>query len=353
MAAPDQITVSVAQPQPLQRIGAFAEVPQLIRELGADPEPLLVKAGLDPDALHDPERRVPYAAIGDLLRIAAHRTHCAHIGLLVGRMWHLSDLGLVGELVANSRTVADALDTLTVYQHLNSGGGLAFLLARDSSVDLGYAVYVPGIPGTEYIYDAVLAAGMNYVRELCGPAWQPSDVLIPHAKPMDVTPYHSMFKAEPRFNAEMCALRFPASWMARTVEGADPQRRRNAELRAEQVGRGQIVDQVSRALRAVLLHGKNSGDDVAEMLAMHRRTMNRRLKAEGTTFQEVLDTVRFEVARQLLRDSTLALDDVAATLGYAGVTPFMHTFRRWAGTTPDRWRRAAAAERHDERGADP
>jgi len=320
----------------------------MVRRLGAAPEPLLVKAGLDPDALRDPDRRVPYAAIGELLRLAAHHTRCPHIGLLVGRVWRLSDLGLVGELVANSRTVAEALGTLTVYQHLNSSGGLAFLLTRDDSVDLGYAVYMPGIPGTEYIYDAVLAAGMNYLRELCGPAWEPSDVLIPHARPADVTPYYSMFKAQPRFNAEVSALRFAASWMSHAVEGSDPQRRRNAELRAEQVGRGQIVDQVSRALRAVLLHGKNSGDDVAEMLAMHRRTMNRRLKAEGTTFQEVLDTVRFEVARQLLRDSTLALDDVAATLGYAGVTPFMHTFRRWAGTTPDRWRRAAVAERHHD-----
>lgn len=350
MAALDPITVRVARPQALQRVGAFAEVPELIRELGGGPEPLLVKAGLDPDALRDPESLVPYAAIGELLRLAAHHTRCPHIGLLVGRLWHLSDLGLVGELAVNSRTVADALGTLTVYQHLNSSGGLAFLLTRDGSIDLGYAIYVPGIPGTEYIYDAVLAAGVNYLRELCGPAWQPSSVLIPHAKPVDVTPYQSVFRAQPRFNAEMSALRFPASWMAHSVEGADPERRRTAELRADQVGRGQIVDQVSRALRAVLLHGKNSGDAVAEMLAMHRRTMNRRLKAEGTTFQEVLDTVRFEVARQLLRDSTLALDDVAATLGYAGVTPFMHTFRRWAGTTPHRWRRAAVAERYDERG---
>jgi AraC-like DNA-binding protein len=81
---------------------------------------------------------------------------------------------------------------------------------------------------------------------------------------------------------------------------------------------------------------------------MHRRTLNRRLKAAGTTFQQVLDTVRFEVARQLLADSELTLDDVAAAIGYAGVTPFMHTFRRWAGTTPDRWRRAAAAARQGE-----
>jgi AraC-like DNA-binding protein len=85
------------------------------------------------------------------------------------------------------------------------------------------------------------------------------------------------------------------------------------------------------------------------MLAMHRRTLNRRLKAEGTTFQQVLDNVRFTVARQLLSGSDVPLDDVAATLGYAGVNPFMRTFRRWTGTTPGRWRHEAAAGRPSER----
>ena len=73
---------------------------------------------------------------------------------------------------------------------------------------------------------------------------------------------------------------------------------------------------------------------------MHRRTLNRRLKAEGTTFQRVLDEVRFDIARDLLSNSNVHLDDIAATLGYAAVTPFMRTFRRWSGTTPGQWRRS-------------
>jgi AraC-like DNA-binding protein len=100
------------------------------------------------------------------------------------------------------------------------------------------------------------------------------------------------------------------------------------------------VQRVCRALRLTLLQGRNSGDEVAQMLAMHRRTLNRRLKASGTTFQAVLDEVRFEVARELLTDRAIALDDIAAALGYAGVSPFMRTFRRWTGTTPGQWRRA-------------
>ena len=328
-----------------QRVGAYSELPTLIRELGVDPPSLLAAIGLEARALDDPDGQVSYAAIGALLHELAGQARCAHVGLLVGRMWRLSDLGLVGQIVLNSRTVGEALQTLTVHQHLNSSGGLAFLLTRSATVDLGYAIYHPGVAGTDNIYDAALAAGVNYMRELCGPAWLPSEVLIPHAEPVDVAPYRALFKVHPRFNAEIAALRFPAHWMSHAIDGYDPARRHAAEQRAELAGRSRILDQVARALRLVLLHGKNSGDDVAELLAMHRRTLNRRLKAQGTTFQQVLDTVRFEVARQLLVDSEVTLDDVAASLGYAGVTPFMRTFRRWTGTTPDRWRREAIAER--------
>jgi len=342
----DKAAIAHELPSATQRVGAFTGLPAIIAQLGADAASVLAEAGLAADAFAHPDARVPYPAIGEVLRVAAYRTRCPHIGLLVGRMWHLADVGLVGELAVNSATVGEAVQTLAVYQHLNSSGGLTFLLSRGAVIDLGYAIYLPGFSGAEYMYDAVLAAGFNYMRRLCGPSWLPSDVLLPHARPADVAPYRSFFKIQPSFNAEFAALRFAEKWIAQPVPGADPERRRTAQrLADEQQDGAKIVEQVARALRIVLLHGKHSGDDVADVLSMHRRTLNRRLKAAGTTFQHVLDTVRFEVARQLLADSELTLDDVAAAIGYAGVTPFMHTFRRWAGTTPDRWRRAAAAAR--------
>ena len=58
------------------------------------------------------------------------------------------------------------------------------------------------------------------------------------------------------------------------------------------------------------------------------------------TFQNVLDGVRFSVARELLGMSLLSLDDIAATLGYAGVSPFMRAFHRWTEHTAGYWRRA-------------
>jgi len=322
-----------------QRVGAFTAVPALIRQLGADPIPILTDLGLAPDALDSPAHRIPYVAMGALFREAVRKTGCAHFGLLCGRAWHLSDLGLVGEVVCNSAKVGSALRTLTVHQHLNSEGGLAFLLQRGSVVDLGYAIYHPRVVARNQIHDTLMAGGCNFMRELCGAGWTPSEVFFPHAKPADTNAHRRFFRAPLRYDAEFCALRFPAHWLDQPVQDADAARLRIAENQAEAAGHGDLLQQVYRTLHLLLLQGQSSGDEVAQMLAMHRRTLNRRLEAHGVTFQNVLDQVRFQLARELLGDTHVAVDDVAAALGYAGVSPFMRSFRRWSGTTPGRWRR--------------
>ncbi len=140
-----------------QRVGAFVALPQLIRQLGGDPAPVLAGAGLEPGALSHPDNKVPYAAFVNVLGLAAEITHCPHFGLLAGRMFRLSQLGTLGELMRHSATVGRALEALTVFQHMNSEGGLAFVLKRGDFVDLGYAMYHPSTSGAGQMYDGALA----------------------------------------------------------------------------------------------------------------------------------------------------------------------------------------------------
>jgi len=75
---------------------------------------------------------------------------------------------------------------------------------------------------------------------------------------------------------------------------------------------------------------------------MHERTLNRRLRAEGTTFQRELEAVRYDTARQLLDETSMTLAQVAAALEYADTSAFSRAFKRWAGATPAQWRARAA-----------
>ena len=165
------------------------------------------------------------------------------------------------------------------------------------------------------------------------------------ARPPQAHHYENLFRVQPCFDSESCSLRFPAHWLHHPVQGADPAQRRRALDAVQQAADPDLLQQVYRALRQLMLSGKSSGDDVAGMLSMHRRTLNRRLRERGTTFQHVLDSVRCEVARQLLAHSQLALEDIADSLGYAAASPFTRSFRRWTGSSPGEFRKLAQARK--------
>jgi hypothetical protein len=207
-------------------------MPVLLRELGVDPAVVLAAAGLGAGALGDPDNRVNYGSIGRMLQSAATATGHPRVGLQAGQLWHLADLGAVGELVRHSTTVGAALQAMVVHQQLNSGGGFTFAVKRAAVMDFGYGIYYPGVQGADHIYDCVLASAYNMMRELAGTGWGPTEVFLPHSKPRDTTMYRTVFKVVPRFNSEFTALRFPAYWLDRDVQGADPARRLQAAVHA-------------------------------------------------------------------------------------------------------------------------
>jgi AraC-like DNA-binding protein len=87
-----------------------------------------------------------------------------------------------------------------------------------------------------------------------------------------------------------------------------------------------------------------SVDRVAEVLGVSRRTLNRRLADEGTSFKALLEDTRFAMARQLLRETRLPAIEIAAALHYTTPSAFSRAFRSWTrGTTPRRIRKAPAS----------
>ena len=105
---------------------------------------------------------------------------------------------------------------------------------------------------------------------------------------------------------------------------------------------GGLHEHIQRVLRRLLIAGAPASElrlePVAALFGLHVRTLNRRLRAEGTSFKALLDETRYRIARQLLRDTPLPMQELAITLGYADVTAFTRAFRRWSGVSPAVWR---------------
>jgi AraC-like DNA-binding protein len=107
-------------------------------------------------------------------------------------------------------------------------------------------------------------------------------------------------------------------------------------------GDGDAVHGLRQLLRKMLVTQKTSIALVARQLGVHERTLNRRLRAEGTTFQRELEAIRYGTAQQLLGETAMSLAQVATALEYADASAFSRAFKRWSGVTPAQWRARAA-----------
>jgi AraC-like DNA-binding protein len=319
-------------------------LPQLLADHGRDPHVTIRAAGVDPARFTDPENSIGFTTVGRLLTQAAADTGNPCLGLTLCRHHGLDVLGLLGRAVRLAPDVGSALRALILHLHLHDRGAVPALWEAGPNALFGYSIDCADVLGTQHIYDCALAVMQNILRELAGPGWRATEVRLFRTAPALLTPYRQLYRAPLRFGAQQAAVVFPAADLKRPCPEADPLAYAAAlrqlaalETRAD----ARLADQVQRVLYRLFMSGEVEATDlagIARLFALHPRTLNRRLRAEGTSFKAVLEATRYAIARQLLRDTRLPANDIALALGYGSAAAFGHAFRRWSGTTAIRWR---------------
>jgi AraC-like DNA-binding protein len=323
------------------RVGGALAFLTVLRDLGVDPAEVLAEARISPKLFEDPDNLITFRARSRFMERCVAKTGCPHFGLRAGQLMNLGALGLVGLLVKNSTDVGTALHSLVNYLRLHSTGASVGLVVDGDAALLTYEVLQPYSEATDQTGDAAVAMMLNVMRSLCGARFQPSGAWFAHRRPKDTRPFSQFLRAPLTFDAEKYALLFPRRWLNVRLPEADAELMRLLRRQARELEvryREEFPETVRSVLRSMLLTSHSSADDVASLFSIHSRTLSRRLDAYGTSFQALVDETRFEIARQMLTDTSLDVGDIAATLGYARTSPFSRAFRRWSGTTPAAWR---------------
>lgn len=333
-----------AQPRPNEttvRVGTILAIPEVLRRLGADPADVLTRAGLRLDLFDNPDNRISNAARGRLVSLCVATTGCLHFGLLAGQQAGLRSVGLVGLLAKYSPDVGTALRSLVRFFHLHNRGVAVELAVDGDRTTFSYGAWQLNVEAADQLGDGAVAVMLNIMRDLCGPDWAPVEARFAHRRPEDIEPYRRLFNASLFFDAEQYGLVFATRWLSRPLPDVDHELLRllQQQIDALEARHGEdFPAQVRSVLRSALLTDAAGADSVAALFSMHSRTLNRRLNAFGTNFRELVDEVRFEIARQMLEDSSMDVTQIADMLDYADASAFTRAFRRWSGATPARWR---------------
>ena len=110
-----------------------------------------------------------------------------------------------------------------------------------------------------------------------------------------------------------------------------------AEL-TQQMAEKDLREQVKGILKGLIAGQRPGIQDVARELRMSSRTLQRRLGEEGSTFQQLTEEARRELAHHYLLHSTLEVNETAYLLGYEDANSFFRAFHKWEGTSPGQWK---------------
>ena len=321
-------------------------LPRLLEDYGMDADAVIREVGCEPALFRDPENTIDFAAVGRLFAHTAKVTGYPYPGLELGRHLGLDVLGALGRAIRYAPDIGTALRALILHFHLHDRGAIPSLWESHDLAMFGYTLYCPQVTGTDHIYDAALAISRNVLSELAGQEWKINEVRFFREPPEDMEPFRRHFSTRLRFGMEHAAIVFPAADLVRPLVEADPSAFAKALGVLEELDGAsdacRLENQVRSLLHKLFITGSGPGGIdlrvIARFFSLHPRTLNRRLHAEGTTFNALLAETRYEIARQMLRDTQLKIAEIAILLGYADSSSFNHAFSRWSGTTATAWR---------------
>ncbi len=324
------------------RIGPAVVLPEVLRDLGVEPEAVFDAAGVDIGRFADPDALIPLPDLSRIIRLSVQASDRPDLGLLVAERVGEQASGLLGRLVGSAYDLRSALHDLIRYAHLNRRDSVLTLTASEGVATLQFALMGPLDGAAMVSEDATVGRHFGMIRTLLGGAWRLRAVMLSHAPPPEAASYRRFFGAPVRFNAACTALEFPASDLERALVRGDGDRRAELESAASTASAELAIgfeEKVRWMIRAHLTDPDQSVEQVATLTGMSRRSLNRRLAARGVTVAGLLRSVRFATARQLLVESETPLSEVAVAIGYAEPSVFSNAFRSWSGVTPREWRR--------------
>lgn len=324
------------------RAAALTGFGALSRSYGLDPAALLRGAGLPPHAEQEPDRRLPAVAIDRLFERAAALADAEDFGLRLAELRGFSNLGPVTVLARDEPDMRSALAVFTGYLPLHNE---ALTITLQASEDLAIlSCHLSGDGPKTQATDVAVAMLHRILRELLGTDWRPHGVYLERLRPVRISGFARAFGAPLHFAQEFSGIVFdPADLDRPNLLAQAALRPYTAALRAALPGdRDQPMTQrVSRLLRAMLAGRRCTAAQVAERLGLSRRSLDRHLAAEGTSFLALLDDVRGELARGQLTGSRRSNAEIAELLGFSGSPAFTAWFSIHHGMSPRTWRKQA------------
>lgn len=323
---------------------AAVDVAAMLKRNGIDPRPLFKQMKIDLKATEDPYQRVRLERYTHLLDLAADATQHPLLGLELGLQQDPAKWGAFGYVVLNSPTLGAAFNNMASYLKATQGATRIAFIKGKNRIGLEYSLLHPKVTHKDQDAEFAIAYFKNVVDRLSGRPVAPAAIHFEHNPKSTLSTYKQLLGITPEFDQSVNAVFYPASLQNQAVPSADlhlyPIIKHHLEdMIQSQPGGYDLVETVAYHIRQALPGRECKIDNVARILAMSGRTLQRHLKERGTSFAEILDNTRRDLGLQYIENPAMEIKEIAYLLGFTDASAFIKTFRRWTGTTPGEFRR--------------
>ena len=317
---------------------------EVAASVGLDGAALLRSVGIPKEALSDPENRISATAVAELIETSAVLSAREDFGLLTAQRRMFANLGPVSMLLAHLPNLREVVRVCIDYQrHFNdivdisleeTGDGCLIKLAID-----------PALRGNQ-IVDQTMGVAHRVLIGAASGSWRPDCVHLTRDEPGDRRPWQIFFAAPLEFAASCNGFSCSSEALLVANPRADPtmalHARRLLGLVPVEAGPRALGQRIRRCIATQLPTGRATLEQVAALMAMSPRSLQRQLAAEGFRFADLLAEVRKALAATYLKDSAHPITSVASLLGYASPSAFTRWFAASFGMSPQAWRKANA-----------
>jgi AraC-like DNA-binding protein len=306
-------------------------------------------ADLDPRLGEEPNSRIVASAMDRLWTTAEQLTGDPDLGLHTAESYNPGALTIVGYVILSCRTAGDALDRLARYAPLLNEGLRVCVTRHDDSTHCQFDAverfdsFLHRRP--RQVMETLAAGVVVTLRRLATARVEPTAVTFRHGAPSSVTEHQRVLGPAVRFDQPENAVVYPSATLEASLLSADPAllevfegdaRRRMDQLES----RGTVSGRVQAVLCTQIKGEVPDLATVASELAMSERSVQRSLREEATSYRELVDEVRKDLALQHLARPGTSATDVAFLLGFSEPSAFSRAFRRWTGSPPTQFRSA-------------
>lgn len=329
-------------------VGFIHSLADAVRSHGLDPQPLLEQYGLDAARLAEPGARLSIPRYMRLGHAAIQLTGDPALGLRMGQLSRLNQLGLAGVTAAQAPTVREAARCISRFEALYGSNyrGQSSFHEDAGGAWLRFYSISPYNAYNRFVVDSVIASWLHQLSSISGEPLRAERIEIEFAQPDYHGDYALLGDCALQFGAEHNQFRLSQASLAQRNPAHCPSTWRLllnlCERELEQMTRTRTLRERITALLGPLLNGGREPDleEVAARLKLPTWTLRRKLAEEGTQFRAILNDTRRDLAMTYIRDTELAFGEIAYLLGFASAEAFQRAFKRWNSQTPGEFRRS-------------